>query len=496
MAEQAQAAGGAAGATTEFDASNWLDSATTRMRVNDDVKARKSGLEALDQFIKSALQPGQVLQKDVETNIKVWIAAIDQKLTAQVNEILHQPEYQRLEGTWRGLQYLVSNSETGTTLQIRVLNATKDEIRKDLENAVEFDMSETFKKVYEEEYGILGGNPYGMLMADYEYDVRRSPDVKMLQNLAGVAAAAHAPLVSNISPKSFNMDRYSDLANPRDLAKIFMGVEYAPWTSFREGEDSRYVALTLPRVLARLPYGEQFNPIKEFNFEEAVDGTDHDKYQWMGSAWTYAARITDSFSKYGWLAKTRGVEGGGKVEGLPVHTFPTDEGDVAMKCPTEVGITDRREKELSDLGFLPLIHCKGKDFAAFMGAQSCQKPKKYDRDNATANAALSAKFNQLLCVSRFAHFLKVMVRNRIGSFMERDQMERWLNRWINNYVIPNPEDVGDDEKAKKPLAWAKIEVQDVPGAPGMYRAKAFMRPHFQLEGLDISLRLVAKQLGK
>ena len=496
MAEQAQGAAGGSTATTEFDASSWLDQATAKMKVNEDPKQRARGLDALNQFITQAIQPGQTLHKDVEANIKIWINAIDQKLSAQMNEILHDPEYQRLEGTWRGLHYLVHQSETGQTLQIRVMNAKKQELAKDLENAVEFDMSETFKKVYEDEYGILGGTPYGMMVGDYDYDLKRSPDIKMLQNLAGVAAAAHAPLVTNVSAKSFNMDRYSELSNPRDLAKIFSSVDYAPWQSFRESEDSRYVAMTLPRVLARLPYGDRFNPITEFNFEENVDGTDHDKYQWMGSAWTYATRITDAFSKHGWMARTRGVEGGGKVEGLPVHTFPTDDGDVAMKCPTEVGITDRREKELSDLGFLPLIHCKGKDFAAFMGAQSTQKPQKYDREGATANAALSAKFNQILCVSRFAHFLKVMVRNRIGSFMERADMERWLNRWIDNYVVGNPEEQPDEVKAKRPLSWAKIEVQDVPGQPGYYRARALMRPHFQLEALDISLRMVAKQLGK
>ena len=496
MSEQTQAAGGAATTTTEFDATKWLDSATTKMRVNEDPAARKRGLDAISQFIQNAMQPGQVLQKDVETNVKVWINAIDKKLTAQVNEILHDPTYQKLEGTWRGLHYMVSQTNTGQHLQIRVLNATKDEVRKDLENAIEFDQSETFKKVYENEYGILGGTPYGMLVGDYEFDLSRSPDVKMLDKIAGVAAAAHAPFVSNVGSATFSMDTFAQLADPRDLAKKFDSFDYIPWKSFRDAEDSRYVALTLPRVLARLPYGEKFNPISEFNFEESVDGTLHDKYQWMGSAWAYATRITDAYDKNGWMAKTRGVEGGGKVEGLPVHTFSTDEGDVAMKCPTEIGITDRREKELSDLGFLPLIHCKGKDFAAFMGAQSCQKPVKYDRDGATANAALSAKFNQILCVARFAHFLKVMVRNRIGSFMERADMERWLNRWINNYVVANPEGQSDEIKAQRPLSWAKIEVADVPGQPGMYRARALLRPHFQLEGLDISLRMVAKQLSQ
>ncbi|HJZ54586.1 MAG TPA: type VI secretion system contractile sheath large subunit, partial [Gemmataceae bacterium] len=496
MAEQTQTAAAAATTTTEFDSAKWLDSALGRMKVTDDAAARQRGIAALNDFIKSALQPGQVVNKDVETNIKLWISAIDQKMTAQMNEILHHPSLQKLEGTWRGLHYLVKKTETGETLKLRVMNVTKDELRNDLERAVEFDMSETFKKVYEEEYGQLGGFPFGLLVADYEFDVRRSPDTKLLQNLSGVAAAAHAPLISAVSPKSFNMDRFSELSNPRDLAKIFTGPDYAAWQAFRDSEDSRYVALTCPRVLAREVYGEKFNPVAEFNFEENVDGTDHDKYLWMNAAWTYAANVTDAYAKYGWMARTRGVEGGGKVEGLPVHTFPTDDGDVAMKCPTEVAITERREQELEKLGFLSLIHCKGQPFAAFMSATSTQKPKKYDRDSATANAILSTKFNQLMCVSRFAHFLKVMVRNRVGSFMERADMERWLNRWINNYTLANPETAGDETKAQKPLAWAEIKVVDVPAQPGVYRAVAHLRPHFQLEALDISLRMVAKQLGK
>ena len=491
-----QSAGSAAATTTEFDSNQWLDAALGRMKVTDDSAARSRGLLALNDFIKASLQSGGTVSKDVETNIKLWISSIDQKLTLQMNEILHQPALQKLESTWRGLHHLVSKSETGETLKIRVMNVTKDELKNDLERAVEFDMSETFKKVYEEEYGTLGGHPFGMLMGDYDFDCRRAPDVKLLQGMAGIAASAHAPFVANVSPKSFNMDRFSELSNPRDLAKIFTGPDYAAWQAFRESEDSRYVALTCPRVLAREVYGEKFQPVAEFNFEENVDGVDHDKYLWMNASWCYAARITDSFAKHGWMARTRGVEGGGKVEGLPVHTFPTDDGDVAMKCPTEVAITERREQELEKLGFLSLIHCKGKPFAAFMSSTSTQKAKKYDRDNATANAVLGTKFNQLMCVSRFAHFLKVMVRDKVGSFMERGEMETWLNRWINNYTLGNPEDAGEETKAKKPLAWAEIKVQDVPGQPGMYRAVAHMRPHFQLEGLDISLRMVAKQLGK
>ena len=243
-----------------------------------------------------------------------------------------------------------------------------------------------------------------------------------------MAAAAHAPFVAAAGPKMFNLDSFTELANPRDLAKIFDSVEYAAWKSFRESEDSRYVALTMPRVLARLPYGENFKRVDEFNFEENVDGKDHDKYLWMNAAWAYAARITDAFAKYGWMARTRGVEGGGKVEGLPVHTFPTDDGDVAMKCPTEIAISDRREFELSNLGFLPLLHSKDSDFAVFMGAQSCQKPKTYFDPAANANAELSAKFNCILCTSRFAHYLKVMARDKIGSFMEVERVRALAER--------------------------------------------------------------------
>ena len=290
----------------------------------------------------------------------------------------------------------------------------------------------------------------------------------------------------------FNMDSYTELATPRDLTKIFDSVEYAAWKSFRESEDSRYAALAMPRVLARLPYGADFKTVSEFNFEEFVDGKDHEKYAWMGAAWAYASRITDAFAQFGWMARSRGVEGGGKVEGLPVHTFPTDDGDVAMKCPTEIAITDRREFELSNLGFMPLLHSKGNDFAVFIGAQSCQKPKTYFDPAANANAELSAKFNLILNTSRFAHYLKVMARDKIGSFMEVADCEVWLNRWIENYVVVNPQDVGEETKAKQPLSAASVEVRAVRGKPGSYEAIAYLRPHFQMETLSTSMRLVAE----
>lgn len=487
-AEQAASAQAGADATTE--GASLIDQvvSATKARTNDQIAQSKSYLK---EFLDQAVKPGQVVSKDVEQNIKYWIKEIDKKLSVQLDEILHHPDYQKLEATWRGLNYLVMNSETGESLQIRVLNVSKRELFKDLDKAVEFDQSVLFKKAYEEEYGTLGGHPYGMLLGDYTFD-NGPEDIAMLTKISNVASAAHAPFIAAPAPGMFNMDSYSELSGPRDLAKIFQSVDYAAWKSFRESEDSRYVALAMPRVLARLPYGEKFKRIDEFNYEENVDGTDHNKYQWMSAAWAYASRITDAQAKYGWMARTRGVEGGGKVEGLPVHTFPTDEGGVAMKCPTEIAITDRREFELSNLGFLPLVHCKNRDYAAFMGAQTCQKPKQYMKPEATANAELSAKINYILCVSRFAHYLKVMARDKIGSFMETSECERWLNDWINNFVLADPSLAGDDAKARKPLAEAEVRVQPVPGKPGYYEAVAYLRPHFQLEALSTSMRLVAE----
>jgi type VI secretion system protein ImpC len=485
----AQSATAAAAATTT-EAPSILDQVISATRPQSEQEAERAK-DYFKQFLSQVVKPGQVISKDVETNVKFWIGEIDKKLSAQLNEVMHHPDFQRLEGTWRGLHYLVMQSETGEHLKLRVLNVSKRDLFKDLEKAVEFDQSALFKKVYEEEYGQLGGEPYGMLVGDYEF-TRHPEDISLLKMVSNVAAAAHAPFVSGASPKLFNFDRFTELTAPRDLTKIFMSVEYASWKSFRESEDSRYVALTLPHVLSRLPYGENFKKVDEFNFEEFVDGKDHDKYLWMNAAWAYAARITDAYAKYGWMARTRGVEGGGKVEGLPVHTFPTDDGEVAMKCPTEIAISDRREFELSNLGFLPLLHSKNRDFAVFMGAQSCQKPKAYFDPAANANAELSAKFNYIMCVSRFAHYLKVMARDKIGSFMEVGDCQRWLNDWIMNYVIANPQDAGDKLKAEKPLADAKIEVREVKGKPGWYEAVAWLRPHFQLETLTTSMRLVAE----
>jgi type VI secretion system protein ImpC len=430
-------------------------------------------------------------QEDKVKLIQEVIARLDAELTGHLNAILHHPEFQKLEASWRGLHYLVSNTETSTTLKLRLLNASKEEVRKDLETAIEFDQSVQFKQLYEEEYGTFGGHPYSVLVGDYEFGRHPALDFEFLSNMSGVAAAAHAPFIAAASPKLFDMDSFTELGTPRDLAKIFESAELVKWRSLRESEDSRYVALALPHILLRLPYGPDTKPVEEFDFREDVDGKDHSKYLWGNAAYALAARITDAFSKYKWTAAIRGVEGGGIVEGLPAHTFRTDEGDVALKCPTEIAITDRREKELNDLGFLSLVHCKNTDYAAFFGGQTVQKPKVYNTPQATANARVSSQLPYILAASRFAHYIKAIMRDKIGSFMTRDNVEKYLNTWVANYVLLN-DNASQASKASYPLREARVDVYDIPGKPGCYRATVFLRPHFQLEELTASIRLVAE----
>jgi type VI secretion system protein ImpC len=467
-----------------------LDQIISETRIGRDEDQRAQSRQQIATLVEEVMQGAITVSKDIEAMINARIADIDELLSRQLNEIMHYPDLQKLEGSWRGLHYLVQQSETSTQLKLRVLNVSKRDLLRDLERAVEFDQSALFKKVYEEEYGTFGGAPISAMIGDYEFG-RHPQDMSLLEQVSHVAAAAHAPFIAAASPLIFNLDSYTELGLPRDLAKIFDTVEYAKWKSFRESEDSRYVGLTLPRVLTRLPYGPDTVPVEGFNFKEDVDGTDHSKYLWSNAAYTMGTRLTDAFARYGWTVAIRGVEGGGLVEGLPTHTFATDDGDVALKCPTEIAITDRREKELSDLGFIPLVHCKGRDYAAFFAVQSCQKAKKYDTDAANANARLSTQLQYILATSRFAHYLKVIMRDKIGSFMTRADCEYYLNRWINNYVV-DPKNVGQAEKARRPLSEARIDVRDIPGKPGCYRAVAFLKPHFQLDELTVSLRLVAE----
>jgi type VI secretion system protein ImpC len=488
MAEK-KAATTQAAATTTTQEKGLLDSIVEEGRLGKDEAARDRGRDMVKEFVKEVLSGTITIARDVDAMINARIAQIDHLISIQLNEVMHAPEFQKLEGTWRGLKYLITNSETSEKLKIKVLNVNKKELLRDLQRAPEFDQSALFKKVYEEEFGVFGGAPFGALIGDYEFN-KSGQDIELLEKVSQVAAAAHAPFLTAASHEMFNLESFTELDAPRDLGRVFDTTEYARWKGFRQSEDSRYVALTCPRVLLRLPYGKDTVPVDGFNYEEKVDGTDHNKYLFGNAAWALGTRLTNAFAMYGWCACIRGVESGGLVEGLPVHTFRTGEGDVAMKCPTEVPITDRREKELADLGFAPLVHCKGTDYAAFFSVQSAQRPKVYDQASATANARISAQLPYILAVSRFAHYLKAMMRDKIGGYMSRQDAEAFLNNWIQNYVVPN-DDAAFSMKAKKPLKEARVDVMEIPGKPGCYRAVAFLRPHFQLDELTISMRLVA-----
>ena len=428
--------------------------------------------------------------KGVVAMINERIAEIDQILTDQLNAIMHHPEFQALESSWIGLRDMVFGTETSTTLKLRLMNVTKKELLKDLETAVDHDMSVLFKKVYEEEYGTFGGNPYSLLIGDY-YFGRHPQDMALLQRISKVAAAAHTPFITAVAPTMFDMTSFTDLGVPRDLSKIFESAELTTWRSFRDSEDSRYVSMVLPRYAARLPYGAKTKPVDSFNFEEDVDGRDHSKYLWGNSCYQLGLRITDAFAKYNWTTAIRGVEGGGKVSGLTAHTFKTDDGDVVLKCPTEVTITDRREKELNDLGFISIVNSKGSDFAAFFGGQTTNKPRVYNLDTANANAALSSRLPYVLAASRFAHYLKVIMRDKIGSFQTKDSVESYLNTWLSQYVLLDA-NATQGEKARFPLAEGRVDVVEVAGRPGAYQATVFLRPHFQMEELTTSIRLVAE----
>jgi len=455
-------------------------------------RAREAVETAVRTLASQALADTALISDDAIKSIEAIIAQIDAKLTEQINLIMHKEEFQQLEGTWRGLHYLVNNTETDENLKIRVMNLPKKDAAKTLKKfkGTAWDQSPLFKRVYEDEYGTPGGEPYGCLVGDYFFD-HGPQDVEMLNGMAQIAAAAHTPFIAASNPTLMNMETWQELGDPRDLTKIFQTAEYAPWRSFRESEDSKYVGLTMPRTLSRLPYGAETEPVEEFDFEEDTEGADHGKYCWSNAAYAMGVNINRAFKEYGWCSRIRGVESGGMVEGLPCHTFPTDDGGVDMKCPTEIAITDRREAELAKNGLMPLSHWKNTDYAVFVGAQSAHSPAEYDDPDATANAQLGARLPYLFATCRFAHFLKCIVRDKIGSFKERVDVEAWLNKWITNYVTTDPT-ASDEVKARYPLAAAEVAVEEVEGNPGYYNAKFFLRPHYQLEGLSVSLRLVSK----
>jgi len=456
-------------------------------------RAKEEVETAVSTLAEYVLKGVTTVSDDTIKSIQGIIAEIDRKLTEQINLILHNEEFQKLESAWRGLHYMVNNTETDEQLKIRVMNISKKDLAKTLKKfkGTSWDQSPLFKKIYEEEFGQFGGEPFGCLTGDYYFD-HSPPDVELLQQIAQISAASHCPFISGVSPATLQMDSWSELANPRDLTKIFSTPDYASWRSLRESEDARYIGMAMPRFLSRLPYGEKTNPIDEFSFEEETASADSSKYCWANAAYAMATNINRSFKMYGWCSRIRGIESGGSVENLPVHAFPTDDGGVDMKCPTEIAISDRREAELSKCGFMPLIHKKNSDFAAFIGAQSLQKPAEFEDPDATANANLAARLPYLFATCRFAHYLKCIVRDKIGSFKEKDDMERWLNSWIKQYVDGDPTRSSEESKARKPLAAAEVVVEEIEGNPGFYSSKFYLRPHYQLEGLTVSLRLVSK----
>lgn len=463
-----------------------IDSSRAAANETEKIRTRDIISELADQVLAGSV----VVKRDLTTSLDARIVEIDQLISDQLNTIMHHPDFQKLEASWRGLRYMVSQTDTSPTLKIKIMNASKSDLAKDFRTSSDYDQSALFKKIYEEEYGTFGGDPYAALIGDYEF-TRHPDDMYLLEELSHVAAAAHAPFVSSAGAAMFGLESLGDIGKPRSLAKIFDTTEYAKWKSFRESEDSRYIGLVLPHMLGRLPYGPDTAPVETFNFVEDVDGSDSTKYLWMNAAYAYGARLTSAFGNYGWLAAIRGVEGGGLVEGLPTHTFTTDDGEIALKCPTEVAITDRTEKQLSDLGFISLVHCKNTDYAAFFSGVSAQKAKTYNTDAANANARLSTQLPYIFAVSRIAHYMKAIMRDKIGSFASRANVETFLNTWLAQYVLLD-DSASQEAKSKYPLREAHVEVVEVPGKPGVYRAAAFLRPHFQLDELTVSLRLVAE----
>jgi len=480
-----------ASATTQ---DSLLDSIVSQSKVARSDSEHARAKDIISELVREVMQGTVVLSNNLSATLDARVAELDRLISVQLSEIMHNPVFQKIESTWTGLNYLCKQTSTGSSLKIQVFNATKQELVKDFKNAIDFDQSVLFKKVYEEEFGTFGGAPFGTLIGDF--DITRQPeDMYFVEQMSHVAAAAHAPFIAAADPELLGIDSFADLGKPRDLSKVFDTVDYAKWNSYRESEDSRYVGLTLPRFLGRLPYNPKDGITTEgFNFVEEVDGADHSKYLWVNTAFAMGARLTAAFENHGWCAAIRGVEGGGLVEDLPTHTFKTDEGEVALKCPTEVAITDRREKELSDLGFIPLVHCKNTDYAAFFGAQSTQKATKYNTDAANANAVLSAQLQYMFAVCRIAHYMKSMMRDKVGSFSSTNSVEIYLHNWLMQYVVDS-DDASQEVRAARPLREAQVEVSEVPGRPGVYRAVAFVRPHFQLDELSVSLRLVAEMPG-
>jgi len=487
---QVQAGEGAA----ELDElSEFSDILKQTIKPRTDIAAQEVD-NAVVALVREALDDQSVVAEDMIDTVDAMLAKLDKKLSDQMNAIIHNEEFQQFEASWRGLAYTLNNAETDATLRVKVLNVSKKELQGMMRRfpGAKWDKSPLFNIVYEQNLGTLGGKPFGCLVGDYHFD-HSSPDVNLLNSIGKISEAALAPFISGASPNLLGLDDWNEISAPPDLSEIFETPEYAQWNSLRDSENSRFVALTLPRVLSREPYSQNSNSVvEEFNFEEETDGHAGTKYAWMNSAHAMAANINRAFKEHGWTVRIRGVTSGGEVANLPTHVFDTGDGAKDLKCPTEVSITDRREGELSKAGLIGLIHRQHTDKAAFIGAQSLYRPKTYVDDQATASDNMSSRIPYIFAVSRFSHYLKAMVRDKIGQSPDVSQLQRDLQAWVNKYVSGNPESASEMEKAKKPLAGAKVEVVEDELNPGYYQGKFFLKPHFQMEGMDIGMSLVSK----
>jgi type VI secretion system protein ImpC len=445
--------------------------------------------QLIENLIQQVLAGTIVWKSNLIATFEAAIKLIDEKISTQLNQITHHSRFLALEGHWRGLYYLIKHIEIGELLKVNVLNASKSVIKNDLSQCTDVDQSFLFKKIYEEQFGTPGGEPYSLFVWDAAFNHSVS-DVNMLQGISHIAASAFCPVITSASPALFGLDHWKMLADVRDITKNFNGIDYIEWKALRRSDHARFIVLTLPRVLARLPYGKKYLSAHTFHYEEQMDQSlYHEQYCWMSAAYVYAVRITAAFSRYGWCTAIRGMESGGKVANLPVCTFLSDDGDVELKCPTEVGITDRKEAELSQLGFIPICHYKHTNYAVFFGAETLHQPKTYDAEVATKNSKISARLPYMMAVSRFTHYLKIMARDKVGTFVEKQEIENWLNRWILNYVNANMQ-ATQNLKAKYPLAEAKISIKTIADKPGSYKIIAWLRPWLHLEELTASMRLV------
>ncbi len=474
---------------TMADSGSILDQIFDEGRLVRDEHQKDGARNMLQGFIEEATKAGVSVDGSAKRAIAERIAALDRLISAQVNKVLHHEKFQKLEASWRSLNKLVSENEISTSLKVRVFNCKRKEIARDFARAPGFDQSSFFKCVYENEYGTLGGSPYSFMIGDME--LGRSPmDIQFMRDMAAVASMAHAPFIASAAPGLLDLDSFTELDRPIDIAKIFESTEMAAWNSLRDNPDSRHLVLTGPRTLVRQPWGPDSAPVEEMDFVEDVDGQNHNKYLWSPSSWALGGQIMKSFSEYGWPSAIRGTETGGKVSNLPLHTFPSLSGATISKCPTETTITDRREKELSDQGIIGLCHARNTDYSVIFSGSTVNRPQKYVEEEANANARLSASLPYVLACSRFAHYLKAIMRDKVGGFTSRDEVERFLNNWIAQYVTAD-DSASHATKARYPLREARVVVKEVAGKPGSYTAVAHLRPHFQLEELTASLRLVA-----